>query len=341
MKRSGRRGGAKWPKSSAPPAARAAKTAPAGQRAPGSGTPTDLPSRNALCPCGNGKRYKHCHGGPKSPDPFLGVPEDIVGILTDKQTGETRVYRDDVVVRKIRDQHPRLRAAFDTKFEQDVRAISREIAVATSLVAVGVENSAKAEDSEVLRRLGAVMINATDSVVSALELVRQGYGLQAGIVLRSVVEAAAVVLDIVVNEESIQKYRARQYSPKSAATRAKKVFGIVGPLYGALSNHHTHVGEAHEAEYPIDSTGPAALASLRMVKAATALVGLTVELLFQRSVAEPRYWKPRPGGALTFAPDAGELTLLRDFPRLSTDEATEDGVMLTWTGVARAKPSGI
>lgn len=87
MKRSGRRGGAKWPKSSAPSAARAAKTSPAGQRAPGSGTPTDLPSRNAPCPCGNGKRYKHCHGGPRSPDPFLGIPEDIVGILTDKQTG--------------------------------------------------------------------------------------------------------------------------------------------------------------------------------------------------------------------------------------------------------------
>jgi hypothetical protein len=197
-------------------------------------------------------------------------------------------------------------------------------------VANGVENTARAGDAEALRRLGAVMINATDSIVCALELVRQGYGLQAGIVLRSVVEAAAVVLDVVVNEGSIELYRARRYSPTGAATRAKKVFGIVGPLYGALSNYHTHVNESHEAEYPIDSTGPAALASLRMVKAATALVGLTVELLYQRSVAEPRYWKPRPGGALTFAPDAEELAILREFPRLSTDEASDDGVMLTW-----------
>ena len=293
-------------------------------------THRDLPSRNKACPCGSGKLYKRCHGASKSPDRFLGVSEEIVGIIQNRQTGETRTYRRDLFARRITDEHPRQRHAFDSRFGADVMDISRELVLATSLVAIGLENTARSNDTEIFRRLGAIAGNAVNSVVSALELVRQGYGLQAGIVLRSVVEAVAVVLDVVVNEGSIETYRTRRYEIEGVAGRARRVFRIVGPLYGALSNYHTHVNESHEVEYPIDSTGPAATAALRMVKAATALVGLSVELLFQRSIAQPRYWKRRTDGSLTFAPDPDELAILRDFPRLSTDEASEEGVILAW-----------
>ena len=49
------------PRRSAAPARATAPTAaaprPAGPRAPWAGTP-----RNAPCPCGSGKKFKHCHG---------------------------------------------------------------------------------------------------------------------------------------------------------------------------------------------------------------------------------------------------------------------------------------
>ena len=231
-----------------------------------------LPSRNAPCPCGSGKRYKRCHGGPGSPDPFLGVSEEIVGKHRDPRTGRTRTYRNDLVIRRIRDEHPQHARAFDVAFAKDIQDISTELAVASGLIEIGVENTAQAGDADALRRLGAALGNAVNSVAGALELVRCGYTLQPGMLLRSVVECVAVVLDVVVNEESITRFRARSYSPTGAASRAKKVLGLVGHLYGVLSNYHTHVTESHETEYPLDSTGEAAASALRMVKAAAALV---------------------------------------------------------------------
>ena len=59
------------------------------------------------------------------------------------------------------------------------------------------------------------------------------------------------------------------------------ICGLLLLLFGALSNHHTHVGSSHEVTYPIDSTSDEAGNALRLVKAAAALVGLSVELLFQ------------------------------------------------------------
>lgn len=291
----------------------------------------NLPSRNAPCPCGSGKRYKHCHGGPGSPDPFLGVPEGVIGINRDRRTGQTRIFRDDLVLRRLHETHPQLAKSFDERFGRDIQDVSTELAIASSLVEVGTENASKAKDAEVLRRLGTVLNNAVNSVVSALEVARQGYSLQSGILLRSVLEGVAVVADIVVNEESIERYRAHRYSPVGVVTRANKVLGMVGPLYGALSNFHTHVTASHEVEYPLDSTGPDAVAALRVIKAAGALVGLSAELLFQRSVGVPRYWKRLPNGALTFSPDVNELQFLKEFPRLSTDEPTNASVRLAWT----------
>lgn len=51
-------------------------------------------------------------------------------------------------------------------------------------------------------------------------------------------------------------------------------------------------------------------------KAAAALVGLAAELLFQRSLADPRYWKRREDGGLVFSPDPEVLKALVDLPNL-------------------------
>jgi SEC-C motif len=69
------------------------------------------PGRNQTCPCGSGKKWKHCHGSPVSPEasklptsavvPMMGVPGEVQNLVTrnvlagkpDTATVQWRPYR--------------------------------------------------------------------------------------------------------------------------------------------------------------------------------------------------------------------------------------------------------
>ncbi len=48
--------------------------------------------RNEPCPCGNGKKYKHCHGDPARTEPFLrpGFEEEIRRVMAENEAAEAR-----------------------------------------------------------------------------------------------------------------------------------------------------------------------------------------------------------------------------------------------------------
>lgn len=136
----------------------------------------ELPSLNRPCPCGSGKLYKRCHGAKASPDPFLGVPDDIVAHYRDRQTGQRHVFRRDLVWELFRDESPKACDVFDERFKSDIDEISFEAAVASALLKIGIENSQNTPDAEILARLGHILQNALDSTLGALHLTRQGFG---------------------------------------------------------------------------------------------------------------------------------------------------------------------
>lgn len=275
-----------------------------------------LPSLNRPCPCGSGKLYKRCHGSKSSPDPFLGVPDNIVAHYRDRQTGERRVFLSDLVWTLLHDESSQAGSAFDARFKADIDEISHEAAVAHALLRIGLENAEGAPDADLLLRLGHILENALESSLGALQLTRHGFGLQPGMLLRSVVEGVSVVFDVVVNESSTKKYRRGKYSPTGSATRASSVFKFLGRFFGTLSESHTHIKAGHEQYRARSAVDDTAAANLSLVKVGVALVGLAAEFLFQRSAAQPRYWKRHRDGSLQFAPDTDTRHFLREFPKL-------------------------
>lgn len=241
-------------------------------------------------------------------------------------------HRSDFVQKRLA-SGPISSAAFDAQFSPDISEISFELSIVDALIALGVENGRETKEADLYRRLGGILRNAAFTVVSALELTRLGYGLQPGILLRSTLEGVAVVFDIVVNDESRKRFLAKTYSPTKAPARARGVFKIIGPLYGALSEHHTHIKASHESDYALDPLGDTARANLMLVKAGTALVAIATEMLFHRSAGATRYWRVSPQG-ITFAPHPQVLELLRDFPMLKSSPGQSGGtsgsVKLFW-----------
>ena len=282
-------------------------------------------SRNAACWCGSGKRFKRCHGkNSKSAqqDPFSRFGDDVVAYYGDPSSGEALFVRRDHIWEELRDKSSKIAEEFDKVFFKDLDDISQEFAKFALILQVGLKELPDKPDS-IQRKCAAVLWNAGEGILAALELVRRGYPLQPGILLRTCVEAVAVAFDLVANRESQQRLVAGRYSSDNVVTRAKRFFRVTPKLYGFLSANMSHVGEPHFRTYSRQASSEEAATGLMFVKATTALIGIATELLFNHAYAETRYWMRTPDGALQFSPNEEVLKFVRDFPQLlSADEET-------------------
>jgi|ERR1041385_1400112 hypothetical protein len=259
------------------------------------------------------------------PDPFTGLPDEIVATYVDPDTGLTNLVHRDIAWQQMTRESPRFAEEFDRTFKADVDEISREYAIATGIIRLGGANVADEADFEVHVRCGAILQNALVTVLGGLELLRRGYVLQPSILVRSCIEAVATVFDVFRHEESRTRLMSGNYDSSDSIGRAKKLFRIIGPLYGRLSKSYTHIGEAHWTATAFSSTSAEAREQLVTLKAAIALVSLAVELVHHQSVQSPRYWKPHPdGNGVIFHPDANDVAVLKDFVRIKSDGAAQE-----------------
>lgn len=255
---------------------------------------------------------------PPFPDPLAGLPETIAAAFFDPISGELIAMPHDCLLREIRTESPKRAAEFDRKFHADASAVSREWAVTLGVVALGLRYSGMEPVNLEHRRVGIILSNALQTLAAALELLRYGYALQPGILLRSCVEAVAMAFDLQANSKSMDRFKRGTYRSSGAIGRAKRLFRVLEPVYGILSEQHTHIGGAHERAYSFEEHGQDAANQLVLIKAAMALLAVGVELIFYEVVSEPRFWKVHPSGGLTFKPEADVLDYLSRFVELES-----------------------
>lgn len=253
-------------------------------------------------------------------DPFAGLPDEVIATHHNPITGITSVTLGDMAWQQMHRESPRFAEEFDRKFKADVDEISREYSIASAIIQLGLKNIADDSTFKVHARCGAILQNALVTVLGSLELLRRGYVLQPSILVRSCMEAVAMVFDVFLHEKSRARLMAGTYKSAGAIGRAKKPFRIIGPLYDGLSKNYTHIGNPHWSPNPFSSTSVEARDQLVLLKAAAALVSLAVELVFHQSVSSTRYWKPHEDGrAVVYRPDADEMAILKDFVRIKSE----------------------
>ena len=276
--------------------------------------------RNAACPCGSRRKFKHCCiGVTRSVDALEALSRLTPALPADRLYAEFVDLEDrlriaisnDVLFNHLRRDGPRIANSFDNMCAQDLEALNKEVC---HLVATLAEVSTKLPRGPLRRELCATSLallsNATQTFIAAIELTRRGYRLQPGILLRHVLESVSTVCHIVIDQNGIRKLKEGKLLSTRTIASAKKVFPPFGRFYGLLSDSFTHVGHLHSSldsgnaikEYEV---GEEALDfNLNALRFAIWSINVTAELAFFDSLSVHRYFRRVSNNAFMFAPSA-------------------------------------
>jgi hypothetical protein len=142
-------------------------------------------------------------------------------------------------------------------------------------------------------------MNASNSFAAATAILRMGYVLQPGIIIRSILESISTVFHLLQHPSDLAAYENHTLqSPKTIAA-AKKALPPFGSLYGHFSDNFAHIGHLHKSISPIaefKERHEALEVNLGSLRIAAWLLYVTTELLFNELVSAPRYWRPVQNG---------------------------------------------
>src|SRR5215831_10547629 len=88
--------------------------------------------RNALCPCGSGKKYKRCCGRGKRPLP---PPQAVAAAYIDRGIEKVVFITKDMLVNQLKRDSNRIATSFDALAEGQIGEISEVFAQAYGLLA--------------------------------------------------------------------------------------------------------------------------------------------------------------------------------------------------------------
>lgn len=245
---------------------------------------------------------------------------DTCAVIVDRVNNQIIDVRKTVLVNQITRDAERIAKSFDNLHSQDMESISEQFALCFATLTSGMLNAAQDHD-ELRIACGELLSNALNSMAAAAYLMRGGFVLQPGGVIRSCVETLAVVLHLMQFQSEVGTYRSDKFSSTRAIASAKRVFPPFGRLYGLLSEQFTHIGKLHKQLTPIReyeaSYDPLAM-NMRFVATGVWMCYVTCELVYLGLIAEPRYWTrvvqvSQDQVAYHYSPSVAEVTWMDKF----------------------------
>ncbi|WP_043091207.1 hypothetical protein [Xanthomonas sp. SHU 166] len=245
---------------------------------------------------------------------------DTCAVIFDPVNSRLLEIRNTVLINQITRDAEMIAASFDALHHDNMRAISKQFAHCFGLLTSGMIKASQEEDD--LRVACAELLsNALNSIAAAAYLLRGGFVLQPGPVIRSSIESLAVVLHLIQFQDDLKAHREHAFESTRAIASAKKVFPPFGRMYGLLSKEFTHIGTLHKQFTPIRAyekgCEPLDL-SMQFITSAVWMCYVTCELAFLNTVATPRYWEEvsAPSAeqvAYAYNPSAAEKTWMETF----------------------------
>ncbi|MES2354672.1 MAG: hypothetical protein V4568_09790 [Pseudomonadota bacterium] len=227
-------------------------------------------------------------------------------------------FTDDMLLNQLRRDGPKIEESFDRLCADDLVRLSSLLSKANGLVYSGLAIATQ-EGDELRAACAQLLLNAANSFAAAVAVLRMGYVLQPGIIIRSLLEAVSTTLHLIQHPKDLAAYQNHTLqSPKTIAA-AKKALPPFGQLYGHFSDSFAHIGQLHKSITPIreySERHEALEVNLRSLSIAAWLLYVTAELAFNELVAQPRYWHPVEQG-YKYDPLDGEKEWMKNFFQLS------------------------
>jgi hypothetical protein len=265
--------------------------------------------RNEPCPCNSGRKYKKCCGSPSASleaNEDVAVPDGTVAAFVDKKNERVVFLKDTMVVNQLRREGPKIAASFDNTFDEDIRQISEQFALSFGMLWCQFQHANKNEVRDACIQL---LANASQTSVAALELVRHGFRLQPGILIRNAIETICVALSLFAEPSLFEAYEKGKLQSSKMVSRAKEIVPGLGWAYGFFSKEFAHIGQLHQqmTEWDVfEKSDQAADMNLRFIKFAVNLLTISGELICYDSVDSHRYWKRSSPGRYAYDPSKEE-----------------------------------
>jgi hypothetical protein len=268
------------------------------------------PGRNDPCPCGSGKKYKHCCLG-KRPS----VPNKISSIVLDQERKQVAIVGSNFLINQFKRDGPRIEASFDKYCMADLEALSELLSQTAGIVFAGL-GKVTTQNDDLRFQCAQLMINAINEFGAAVQTLRSGYLLAPGILARNTVETIAVVAHLILTPSDLPKFQSGNFSSPKALSAAKKLIPVFGQWYGFLSEQFSHIGRLHHTMQPIrpyeGMEGPLKL-NLDLLRVSLWLTYITAEILFIDCIANPRYWRCISRDKYEYAPSDKERDWQKQF----------------------------
>ncbi len=203
----------------------------------------------------------------------------------------------------------KIQAAIDSEFNDRFNLCS--------LILAAGRRKAQIERDRIRETLSLLISNSTVSLIGALELSRNGYRLQPGLLLRNSIEISATVLDIFMSHERYTEYIHGLLKSSKSITRAKKVVPLFGKMYGLFSKMYVHINDLHSQDMRIAGyTNPRELPlTMNLFFSHMVLWVLLVvtELTYFHVVQNPRYWVQNEDDTYSYSAIAREQSWINSF----------------------------
>jgi len=239
----------------------------------------------------------------------------------DSSTGQTNtllVFSKNILVNQLKIAAPTIEKSFDSLCDPDVQELSEFLSETLALLLSG-HRAASNRNRELHRICAELLMNAGNSFCAALTLLRTGYVLQPGIVLRSLMESVSTMLHLVQFPKDIVAYKNDALKSPKTISSAKKLLPPFGGLYGFYSENFTHISRLHRSVEPVrayESRDEGLELNLAFFRMSAWLLYVATELLFGELLEETRYWKFRDDVVTSWAPSAQERDWMSSFFRI-------------------------
>jgi hypothetical protein len=265
--------------------------------------------RNVPCPCGSGKKYKRCCGEPR-----LSTP--LAGAFYNREENTIVTMTADAVINQIRRDTPRIAESFDRFYDTEFRFISTELSRVFVLLSAGLT---QIPDPASPRNAACrVLSTASQTVVAALDLVRDAFPLQASILLRTAIEAIAMGVAINTDTRCHEQFRVGRLQSTKCIGPADRALPIIGRLYGTFSEQFAHLGPLHyrlDGMKELQERTEETTGVIDMIKSIVILLDMASELVLFELVEKPRYWESPERGKLRFMPSPEDAERFMAFVR--------------------------
>lgn len=236
-------------------------------------------------------------------------PENIAGIFVDSENEKILVFTKDILVNQLQREAPDVAKSFDVIFDGELRQLSESLSFVLPIIATG-QKQAIRDGDELIQTCGLLLQNASNTIIASAECLREGFRLQSGILIRSVIEICAVIFHLIKIPEDLQKFNMNKFNSTKAISTAQEMLPLFGRIWGALSKQFIHITSFHSEWHPLhkytDRTETAATTIIGILGLAVYFLKISAELTFINYIAKPHHWIVKGAGVVEFVPPTAE-----------------------------------